>query len=1142
MLRFTVALLSMCCIPLSAQTGRGTILGIVTDPSGAAVVGAKVAIINVDTNGTISTVTNGQGFYTTPAVNPGSYRVTVEREGFKKEVRTGISLQVDQTAEINVHLQVGASSESVNVVAEAPQVSIDNAAVGTVIDNDFVNDLPLDGGNALALVLLANNVHSNAGPVQSGFGDRGTSLSDLSINGGPNAANNLQVDGMVGQNSYYPDLNSNLGVDAVQEFKVQSGAMSAEYGFTLGGVINMATKGGTNQYHGSVNEFFRNDFLDARNAFTPVRPPFRYNQYGATVGGPLQIPHVYDGKNKSFFFVNWGGYNYVVPNSGFTSVPPLAQRTGDFSQLRTNLGVLTPIYDTKTTEANPNGSGFIRQLFPGNIIPASRLDPVAQNITKLYPDPNIVPVGPNAFTQSNNYLWVSSGQQHMKQWTIREDQQLTPKDTMFARFTHYNAYTNNCPCTFPNLALNGRYDNFGTTNISFSETHTFSGRVINEFRLGVARQHFPFQSASYGQDWPKQLGLPASVPNTTFPTISAGYGTLGNPTVGFRGAITWDMVDSITLVLRQHTLKLGAEYRILKGNNYQTSAPSGSFNFSAGLTGNPQNQTGTGSTYAGFLLGAVSSASGVTNVGESEKGHTISGYVQDAWRLRRNLNISLGLRYDFQPPGYEANCGTSNFNPSVKNPLSGLLGAMQYACKDYGQIYANPNYKDFGPRIGIVWDPFSTGKMAIRAGYAIFYPGTFNITYFGNTNGFASTSTSYGAPGGNGNLPAFYLKDGFPTALTQPLGPALGPNFLLAQGVSYDQANQRTPSSQQWNFGIQRQIRGGWVFDIGYTGNRGNHLVAGGYNMNQLNPQYDTDLKTALQTQVPNPYITALQGTTLGTATISRQQSLLPYPYYTSITVRNPHLGNSIYNAGLVTVQKRMSKGLSLLISYTKAKLIDDSVASPINFGSIEQVTSNGYQNGNFDRSLDRALDPTNVAQRLVMSTSYKIPVGKGQAFDPHNRIVDGIIGGWQSQVIMTLQKGLPVLISGANNNLASRPNSTGKSAKLDNPTQYQWFDTSAFVNPPTYTYGNISRTMPDVNNPGFFNCDLSLIKNTSITERIKAQLRVEAFNLDNHTNPYAVNGSFSPGTNGLNQSSTFGTITTGRAPRRIQLGLKINF
>jgi len=301
-------LLSLALLSLSsatwAQMGRGTILGTVTDPTRAAIVGARVTITNVDTNSTIASQTNAAGFFSTPPINVGNYQITVEHAGFKKEVRSGISLQVDQQAEISLQLQVGAANQSVEVTAEAPLVNTDNPALGQVISNDFVSDLPLDGGNALALVLLSNNVHSNAGPVQSGFGDRGTSLSDLSINGGPNATNNLMVDGVSAQNSYYPDLNANLGVDAVQEFKVQSGAMSAEYGFTLGGVINMATKGGTNLYRGSANEFFRNDYLDARNTFATFRPPYRYNQYGASIGGPVIIPKIYRGKDKTFWFVN----------------------------------------------------------------------------------------------------------------------------------------------------------------------------------------------------------------------------------------------------------------------------------------------------------------------------------------------------------------------------------------------------------------------------------------------------------------------------------------------------------------------------------------------------------------------------------------------------------------------------------------------------------------------------------------------------------------------------------------------------------------------------------------------------------------------------------------------------------------------
>jgi hypothetical protein len=722
--------------------------------------------------------------------------------------------------------------------------------------------------------------------------------------------------------------------------------------------------------------------------------------------------------------------------------------------------------------------------------------------------------------------------QNMHQYTLRTDERISNSDSFFLRFTYYDAYTNNCPCTFPNLALNGRYDHFGTRNAAFGETHSFSPRLINELRVGIARQYFPFQSASYGENWPSKLGLPASVPNTVFPTISNGYSTLGNGTVGIRGALTWDAADTLTFVLGSHSIKFGSEYRLLFGNNYQTSTPSGSFSFSAALTGNPQSQSGTGSTYADFLAGAVSSASGGTYIGESQKGYTVTGFIQDDWRVRRNLNVNIGLRYDYQEPPFERNCGTSNFNPSATNPLLNIRGEMQYACKDYGATYLLPDYKDFAPRIGFAWDPFSHGTTVLRGGFAVFYPGTFNITYFGSTAGFASTNTSYSAQGGNTNFPAFYLSQGFPTPLIQPLGAALGPSAFLSQGVTYDQASQKTPTSIQWNLSTQRQIKGSWVVSASYTGNHGVHLVGGSYNVNQLNPQY-LSLGTSLQNSVPNPYAGIVPGS-LGSATITRQQSLLQFPYYTSVTVRNPHLGNSIYHAGLLTVQKRVSHGLTFLASYTKAKLISDSVASPINFGSIEQVTNNTYQNGAYNRHLERGLDPTDVPQRFVISTVYRLPFGTS------HRFLKPFVVGWQAQTIVTLQKGLPVLITGANNNLATRPNSTGQSPLLSNPTQYEWFNTAAFVNPPSYTFGNIGRTLPDVRNPGFFNCDLSLIKNTRIRERVGVQFRVEAFNMDNHTNLGFANGGFSAGTNGLNISSTFGTITSARAPRIVQLGMKL--
>jgi hypothetical protein len=1136
-----VPLAALLCYALAApaQVGRGTILGTVTDSTGAVVAGAKVTVVNVDTNVAINTETNRDGFYTTPPVNVGNYQVTVEQAGFKKAVRSGIVLEVDQKAEINIRLDIGATTESVQVTGEAPLVNTENGSIGQVIENKRVEDLPLNGRNAFALVQLSTNVHSNAGPNQSGFADRGTSLSDWSINGGPNAANLLLVDGTVAQNSYYPDLNADLAVDAVQEFKVQSGSMSAEYGFTLGGVINVATKAGTNQFHGTAYEFLRNNDLDARNTFGTVRPEYRYNQYGASVGGPFDIPKLYNGKNRTFFFINWEQYNYVTYGDSITSTPPPSQRTGNFSNLYTASGALIPIYDPLTTLVNPSGSGYIRTPFPGNIIPTSRLDPVAQAMNQFYPAPNLTPS--NAFTQANNYESINSGAQNMQQYTLRGDQRISASDSLFARFTYFDAYTNNCPCTWPGFVVNGRYDHFGTRNAAIDETHTFSPRLLNEFRLGLARQQFPFQSSSLNQNWPSKLGLPSDVPETLFPIIASnGYTQLGNGTVGFRGALTWDVTDTATLVVGGHSIKIGAEYRLLFGNNYQTAVPSGQFNFVSTLTGNPQSQSGTGSPYASFLVGAVTSATGGTYTGESEKGFTFSGFVQDDWRVSPRLNLNLGLRYDYQQPPYERNCGTSNFSPTAIDSVGNLIGAMEFACKGYGKTFLQSEFTDFAPRIGIAWDPKGDGKTAIRAGFAIFYAGDFNISYFGNTAGFATTTTTYSAPGGNSNLPAFYMSQGFPTPLQQPLGSALGPGYLLGQGTNYDQPSQKTPLSEQWNVSLQKQILGGWVVDLSYTGNHAVHLVAGSYNQDMLASQY-LNLGNALQNPVPNPYAGVVPGS-LGGATITQLQSLLQYPYYTSVMVRNPHLGDSIYHAGLLSVQKRLQTGLTILASYTKSKLISDSIAAPINFGSIVQVTNNTYQNGEYDRSLERSVDPTNVPQRLVLSAVYELPFGKGKRFDSHNGFANAFVGGWQAQSIITIQKGLPVLITGASNNLATRPNADGQPFTVSNPNQYEWFNTAAFVNPPNYTYGNVGRALPNVSNPGFFNCDFSLIKNNRIKERANLQIRAEFFNLDNHTNLGLVNSTFVPGANGLNSSSTFGTITSSMPSRTIQLGMKLIF
>ena len=363
----------------------------------------------------------------------------------------------------------------------------------------------------------------------------------------------------------------------------------------------------------------------------------------------------------------------------------------------------------------------------------------------------------------------------MHQYTIRGDHRISDRDSLSARYTDFLNYTNNGNNgPYVNPAVRYRYDFFHTHNAVVSETHTFSPSFLNEFRLGVGRQYFPFTEASYNGGWPQKLGFPTDVPSTVVPTISNGYAAFNTGTVGFRGALSWNATDALTLVRGRHTLKLGAQYRLLFGNNYQTSNPSGTFNFSAGLTGNPQGQSGTGSTYADFLTGYVSSASISTYLGESEKGYSLSGFVQDDWRALPRLSVNLGLRYDYQQPPFERNCGTSNFNPT--GVLSnGLHGTFAFACANYGKTFLNPDYKDFAPRVGFAYDVTGSGKTVIRGGYSMFYPSIFNLLYFGNTTGFATTGTSYISPGNNSNLPAFILSQAFPTPFLQPLGKALAP-------------------------------------------------------------------------------------------------------------------------------------------------------------------------------------------------------------------------------------------------------------------------------------------------------------------------------------------------------------------------------
>lgn len=1122
-------------VSMWGQTAR--ITGLVTDTSDALMSGVEITVTNTATSVSRRTVSNEQGNYSVPFLQPGQYRISAQAAGFRPLSRDGINLAVDQVARIDIKMEVGQVTESIEVSADAALVDSSNATLGVVVENRRVVDLPLNGRNALALVMLTPAVISQAGPTNSGFANRGTALSAVSINGGPSVFNNYVLDGGNNNQAQQSDINVQPAVDAVEEFKVQHNTMSAEYGFTAGGVVNVVTKSGTNALHGSVYHFLRNDKLDARNAFAQVRAPFRYNQFGGSLGGPIRLPKLYDGKGRSFFFTNYEEWRYRRYDNPIFRVPTAEERGGDFSNLRAANGALIPIYDPNSTRANPSGSGFVRDLFAGNRVPSNRFDPVSINILPYYPLPNRTPT--DAFTLANNYISNIDETQSMRQWTTKIDHRISDANSLFGRYTYYRHRTDGGVggSPYPDPLVRQRIDSFETHNLILSDTHTFNPSTINEFRAGIARSYFPFRAASFGQDMPQKLGLPASVPPDVFPSISNGMTSFGTFAAGLRGTLIIQAFNMVTMTKGAHTIKIGGEWRKLQANNLNASNSSGVYNFPATLTGNPQSPGGTGYGFATFLMGTVGTASLPRFLGASNLADSYSGFIQDDWKVTRRLTLNAGMRYDYQSWPVDRFNGISNFNPNAINPLNNFRGRMEYANIDFGRSARWEDFNNFGPRVGFALDVTGQGKTVLRGGYSIFYPQIVNTSFFGSTAGFATVTTDYQPAGNNANFPAFQFRNGLPSPPIAPLGAGLGPSGFLGQGVSYEEPTNQVPMSQQWGLSLQQRLKE-WRFEVSYTANRVTHMAASDYDMNQLDPEY-LSLGLALQNQVPNPYAGQVPGA-LGNATITRQQSLRPFPYYNAVNVLAPTLGSSKYHAMLVSVERRLSNGLSVLVSYTNGKLLSDSIRSTA-IGA-EQGAANGYQNGKFNRAAEWSIDPTDVSQRIVISGLYELPFGKGKRWSSSNRFGDSLISGWQVNLINTMQTGNPLLVRGANNFAANRPNSTGVSAKLEERSASRWFDTRQFVNPPNFTFGNVGRTLPDVRSPGTINFDMSVMKDTRISEQLRLQLRGEAFNVFNQVNLRAPNTTFQPGAAGTNISGNFGVITAARDARIMQVALKLIF
>jgi outer membrane receptor protein involved in Fe transport len=1140
---------------LYAQSPQGTITGTVSDAQGGRVANATVTALHVATNQRFTGVSSSDGVYAIPSLPIGQFEVTVTASGFSTTKQTGVVLEVAQRLRLDLTLQVGEVSTTVTITEGVSRVQTEASSLGATIERKRIENLPLNGRHVLDLVKLVPGVQPRVRGTDGFAQVDNQAFSQISFNGGPTYGNQIYLDG--GMNTI--PVHNELGVvpllDSVEEFKVHTNALAAEFGQSNGGVISFVTKSGTNEFHGSLYEFVRNDVFDARNAFLTQRDPItgrtkpvlRFNQYGGTFGGPLYLPRFGEGgpvfrsgRDRTFFFVGYERWNHRQANINRSTVPTPAERNGDFSNTRDGTGRLITIYDPATTQANPGG-GFIRDPFPGNIIPTNRMDPLSLRVLAYMPLPNVAPN--NAFTNSQNYLSLQGFPTDQGEFSARIDHNIGENDRIFGRYTGTRNTRMNRAWGLGPADTDARDDQRDNHNIIIGQTHVFSPTVLNEFRANATRQYLVFVHPSFDQGWPAMLGFPAIFPQDAFPPVQIdGLLAIGAARGGFAGGHrrqhTVQLSDSLTWTKGRHVIKLGTDQRWTRLNFVNRVNPSGNFTFGSGLTNNPLSPAGTGVSFATFLLGEVSSGSQSVRPFFSFHSWSNGSYVQDDIKVTRRLTLNLGLRYDLYSGPVERWNRSSNFDPFITNPETGLPGVLQYAGVTKDRHFTLPPKTNFAPRIGFAYDVTGDGKMAVRAGYGIIYSGLESGDTAGdaaNSLGF-SIDTAFVAAGG-GPVKAFQFSQG-PATLLQPRGTAGGPSaFRGAPTVTYQALEAPTPYVQQWNLTLQRELPWQWVVSAIYAGNRGIHLFGANYDLNQLDPRHFA-LGLALQDQVTNPFFGQIATGALSGRTVARSQLLRPYPDYLNIRTLANHGAASPNHYFQFIGEKRFSHGLAAMVSYTNSKLINDSASSNQGNGA-----GGDFRIGRLNRRQDRALDEGDVSQRLVVSSVYELPFGPGRHF-LKGGVLSHVIGGWQLNTIVTWETGRPLVVRGANNftginwpDLVCNPTLSGSEQTAD-----RWFKTECFRNPPNFVIGNVPRTLPNTRGPGYKDVSLSVFRNFNFTERVKMEFRGEAFNAFNFVNLNEPNTTFTPNTSGVNTNPNFGRILSSQPARRIQLGLRLTF
>lgn len=1142
-----------------AQQQTGELTGRITDSSGAAVPGATVTITDAAHGIKVRVASNSSGIYVAPLLPPAdNYEITISKPGFQQLTRNGVTLQVAQTATVNLSLAVGSANQTVVVTGAPPLLDAQTSSVGQVIESRTIAALPLNGRSSFRLIQLTPGVTFN----QAAYGQFGdvpvntTWDTSFSVNGGQAQSNEILIDGVPSEVGFFNQITTIPSVDATEEFKVESNNLSAEYGRFAGGVINVTTKSGTNAFHGTAFEFLRNSALDANDYFNNLHgkpiPPLKMNQYGGALGGPVMLPHIYKGRDKTFFFGDYQGTSRIQGTTFVTTVPTAAERTGDFSQLLNAKGQPITLYDPFSTRPDPNKPGhYIRDPLPGNQV--TSLDQVAKSLMAYYPMPN---TQGNQFTDANNYISNAPMKVGQNQGSVRIDQNVNDRYHFFGRFGWLLTDLTQ-PNTFGNVATGGA-GAVGTTrfhnwSFAFDNTITINPSLLLTVNYGYARWFQARQTLSYGFDNAK-LGFPSQfvklVTIPMFPSINvAGYAAMNGQSYLLNGNDSHALIVSLTKILNRHTLIAGTDIRMHLINFFNVGSAAGTFSFAAAQTQGPDPNVSSataGNALASLLLGAGSGGSMPIGAGTELRDWYTAAFLQDNYRATNRLTLNLGLRYETESPYTDRHNKLNYFNPNVPSPARNpsfpdLTGGLLFAGVDGApaKVY-DWNIAHFEPRLGFAFNA-SPGTV-VRGGASLVYAPleiSNNAVGFTPTTGFSSITNWITSLNGGLN-PYNLLSNPYPQGLVPPTGSSLGAATALGQSVSVWTAHPKTPLSYQWNFGIQQQLPSAILVEAAYVASRGEHLTHN-FDHNALDPKY-LSMGGALQNKVANPFQPFVTIGALSQPTVTQEQLLLPFPQFTGLNAENETWGDSHYESAQFKVNKRTTHGISMLAVYTISKWLSNVTVADAPIGPTNNT---GVQNW-YDLRAEKSLSENDIPQALILNVVAELPFGAGQRYlgSLHGPL-EKLIGGWRASGILTEQKGQPLVFSAPDTGPGNRPNLVAginprlSSSRPDSQRVAEYFNKDAFSLPLPWQFGDLSRTTGAVRGPGVHNLDFSLVKQTQLMERLDMEFRAEAFNITN-TPHFGL-----PDTNMAHLNSTFGQLTGVLAsppPREIQFAVKLRF